>query len=100
MVQCSIVATDYLVLRSILTHLVVADAESHHVHTHIRGRLVRILAVDTLKQSVQHRENLDVTIVVDGNLAVSLIVERVDHVHIVQVGSCSLVGNVYRMLQR
>ena len=82
-----IIAADNLVLGGIAAHLVVGDTESHHVHTHVSGRLIGIAAVDTLEEGVEHREYLDVAIIVDGNLIVCLKMEGVDHVDIVEVGS-------------
>ena len=92
--------TDNLIFRCLATHLIVTDTETDHVDAHIRWRLVGVLTIDTLEECIQHRENLDVTIVVDSCLVISLEVEGVDHVHIVQVCCSSLVGDVYRVLQR
>ena len=52
------------------------------------------------KHGLYNRENFYVTVVVDGSFAVSLQMERVDHVDIVQICSGSFVGKVYRMFQR
>ena len=95
-----VVTTDDLITAGIAAHLIVGDAEAHHIDSHIRGRLIRILTIDTLKQGIQHGENLDVAVIVDSYLVVSLQMERVNHIDVVQVGSSGLVGNVYRMLQR
>ena len=92
--------TDDFVARGLATHLVVADAEANHVHAHVCGRLVGIFAVDALKQGVEHGENLHVAIVVDRRVAVGFEVERVDHVHVVEVGSGGFVGDVHGVFQR
>ncbi len=99
LVGSRIVTTDNLILGSLAASLIIRDAEAHHVHTHIRRRLVWIATIDTLEQSIEHRINLYVTVVVDGNLIVSLQMEWVDHVHIVEIGSSCLVSDVHRMLQ-
>ena len=80
-------------------HLVVADTEAHHVDAHVGGRFIGIFAVDTFEESVQHGEDFDVTIVVDGCLSVCLKMERINHIDIVEVGGRSLVGDVHGMLQ-
>ena len=95
-----VVAADNLVLGCIAAHLIIRDAESHHIHSHISGRLIWIVAIDTLEESVEHGEDLDVAVVVDGNLVVCLKMEGVDHVNIVEVGSGCLVGDVHGMLKR
>ena len=94
-----VVAPDDLVARGLTAHLIVADAEAHHIDAHVGGRLVGILAVDALEQGVEHGEYLDVAVVVDGNLVVGLQVEGIDHVDIVEVGRGCLVGDVDRMLE-
>ena len=98
LVKSLIVAANYFLLRSLAAHLVIADAEPHHVHAHIGRRLVGIISVNLLKEHIEHRENFNVAVIVYGHFAVSIEVERVDHVHIVQVGSSSLVCYVHRVL--
>ena len=99
-VECSVVAADNLVAGSVAAHVLVAHAESNHVHTHIGGRLIWILAVHALEDGIQHREDFDVAIVVHCNLSVSLKVERVNHIHVVEVGGSSLVSHIHGVLQR
>lgn len=100
LVEGGIVATDDLVVGGLAADIVVADAAPYHIHTHVGRGLVRVLAVDALEQGVQHREYLDVPVVVDRRLAVGLQVERIDHIHIVQIRCGGLVGDVDRVLQR
>ena len=95
-----VITSDNLILGGIATHLVVRYTESHHIHSHVSGRLIWIAAIDTLEKSVEHGEDLDVAVVVDGNLVVCLKMEGVDHVNIVEVGSGCLVGDVHGMLKR
>ena len=94
-----VAAYDFL-LRGFAAGFVVADAESHHVHTHVGGRLVGVVAVDAGEECVEDGEDFDVAVVVDGHLVVGFHVEGVDHVHVVEVGGGSLIGDVHRMLQR
>ena len=81
------------------THLIVADAETHHVHTHIRWRLIWVLAIDTFEECVEHGENLNVTVVVDRHLTIRIEMEGVNHIHIIEVGSRSLVSDVHGVFQ-
>src|SRR5574344_793337 len=94
-----VITSDNLILGGIATHLFVRNTESHHIHSHVGGRLIWIAAVDTLEEGVEHGEYLDVAVVVDGNLVVGLKMEGVDHVHVVEVGSGCLVGDVHGVLQ-
>ena len=61
--------------------------------------MVGAFACDLLKDCVDNRENLNVTVVVDRGHAVGFEVEGVDHVDIVEVSGCSLVSEVDRMLE-
>ena len=80
---------------------VVHDGVARHVHTHIRGRFVYAFVPCDAREDVAHDgEGLHVPVVVDGGDAVGLQMERVDHVHVREVGSGRLVGQVHRMLQR
>ena len=99
-VQGCIVASDNFVLRGIATHLLIADAEANHVHSHIRGRLVGVLAVDAFEKGVQHGENFRVAVVADSNSSVCFKVEGVDDVDVVQVGRGGFVSNVDGMFER
>ena len=78
---------------------IVHDAVACHVHAHVRGGLIRAFAGDQLKHGVHHREDLNIAVVVDGGHAVGFQMERVDHVHIVQVGCSGLVGQIHRVLE-
>ena len=49
---------------------------------------------------LQHRENLNVPVIVDRRLSVSFQMERINHVHIREVGGCRLVGKIDRVLER
>ena len=99
-VHALIITTDDLLAGSLLAYFIVNDAVTCHVDTHICRRFIRAAAHDLLKHGLYNRENFYVTVIVDGSFAVSLQMERVDHVDIVQICSGSLVGKVYRMFQR
>ena len=94
------IAAYNLVLGRIAAHIVVADAESDHIHPHICRRFIWIIAIYAFEQSVEHRENLYIAVVIDGSLAVGFKVEGVYHIHIVEVGRSSLIGDIDRVLQR
>ncbi len=100
LVQGSIVTAYNFVLRSLATNLIVGNAEAHHVHTHIGRRLVRAVAINTLKERSKHRERLDIAVVVDSHLLVSVVMEGIDHIHVAQIGRSRLVSDVNRVLQR
>ena len=95
-----IVTADDFVLRSLAANIVIADAEAYHVYTHISRRLVRVRSVNTFEQGVKYGIDFNVAVIVDSYLVISLQVERVDHVHVVQVGCSGFVSYVYRMLKR
>ena len=95
-----VVAAQDLQTGRLAADLVVDDAVARHVHAHVGGGLIGALALDLLKHRAQHGEDLHVAVVVDGRFAVGLEVERVDHVHIVEVGGRRLVGEVDRVLER
>ena len=98
LVRGGVVAADNLGFGGLAAYLVVTDAETHHVHTHVGRRFVGVGAINAFEESIQHRENLNVAVVVHCHLAVGFEMERVDHVYIVQVGSGCLVGDVHRVL--
>ena len=58
------------------------------------------MSVDSLEHSRKDRVDLYITVVVDCGLTVCFQMERIDHIHIIEVGSCSLVSKVYRVLKR
>ena len=77
-----------------------AMKEANHVYSHIRRRLVRVLAIDAFKESIEHREYLDIAIVIDCHFSVSVKMEWVNHIDIIEVGSSCLISDVDRMLER
>ena len=93
------VAAHDFVLRSLGTHFVIADAEAHHVDTHVGGRLVGRRTVDAFEEGIEHGEDLDVAVVVDRHLAVGFEVEGVNHIDITEVGGGSFVSNVDGVLE-
>ena len=95
-----IITADDLLTGSLLAYFIVDDAVSSHVDTHVCRRFVRALAEDPFKHGFEYREDLHVTVVVDSGFAVSFQMERVDHIHIVQIGSGSFVCQINGMFQR
>ena len=83
----------------IAAYVLVAHAESQHVDTHVGRGLVWTVAVYAFKECIEHWEDLDVTVVACSNLSVGLEMERVDHVHIIEVCCSCFVCDVYRMFQ-
>lgn len=57
------------------------------------------ITLDPLEDGIENGENLHVAVIVDGSLAVGLQMERIDHVHVVQVGGGGLIGQVDRVLE-
>ena len=82
-----------------LTHLIVHDGKARHVDAHIGRGLVRGFPLNPLEHGVENGEYLHIPVIVDGCLTVGLQMERIDHVHIVQIGGSGLIGQVHRMLQ-
>ena len=95
-----VIAADDFLTGGFANSIVIDNAVTCHIHAHIRRALVRRLTENASKQRIQHREDFHVAVVVDGRLAVSFQVERVDHVHVVQVSRRSFVREVHRMLER
>ena len=93
-IQGRVVPADDLLAGSLPAGLVVHDAVSGHVDAHICGRFVRALPEDFFKNSVQHREDLHIPIIVHRRLPVSFQMEGIDHVDIVQICGGRLVGQV------
>ena len=87
-------------LRGLAADLVIADAKARHIDTHIGGRLVGRGPHDLLKQAAKDGEGLDIAVVVNRRFAVSLQMEMVNHVDIIQVNSGRFVGDVYGVVQR
>ena len=75
-VHSSVVAADDLLTGSLAACLIIDNAVSGHVDTHVCRGFVRALAENLLEDRAQNRENLNITVVVDGCHAVCLEVER------------------------
>ena len=91
------VAADDLHLGSVAAGIVIGDGKADHIDAHVRRTLIGALAQDLFHQSTDHREGLDVAVVVDRGLVVGLQVEGVDDIGIVEIGRCCLIGDVDRM---
>ena len=97
--QSGIIPADDLLAGGRPHHLIVDDALAGHVHPHIGGGFIRTGAHDLFKHGCQDGEDLHIPVVVDGGGAVSLQMERVDHIHVVQISSGRLVCEVDGVLQ-
>ena len=95
-----VVPADDFLLGSLTAGIVIGDAVAYHVHAHVSRALVGGLAPHMLEEGVEHREDLDIPVVVDGGLTVGFQMEGVDHVHVAQVCGGSFVSHVDRMFQR
>ena len=94
------ITADNLLFAGFAHGVIVADTESHHVHAHIRRRLIGALAVDRGEERIQDGIDLHVAVVVHRRLAVGLQVERIDHVNVLQVGRSRLIRHIQRVLKR
>ena len=95
--QSCVIAADYLLARSFAAGIIVIDAVACHVYAHVCRRLIRVIAVDAFENRIQYRENLDIAVIVYGCFAIGFKMERVNHVDVVQIGGCSLVGKINRV---
>ena len=98
LISSIVITADNLVFRGIAANFIVANAETNHVYPHVSRRLVRVGTINTFKECVEYGINLNVAIVVNCNLVVGFKVEGVNHVDIVEVGCCGLIGNVNGVL--
>ena len=94
-----IIPANNLILGCLAADVIVADTETHHVDTHVGGRLIRIGSIDTLEERIQYGIDFDIPIIVHRYLVIGIQMEGVYHVDIIQVGSGSLIGYVDRMLE-
>ena len=95
-----VIAADNFLLCGTAYSLVVKNAVACHVDAHVRRRLIWRIAVDVFKNRLKHRENFNVAVIVDGLDIVCVKVERVKHIHIVEVCGCGLIGKVDRVTER
>ena len=82
-VQRGKVAADDFLSGCFAAHTVITDAFARHIYAHICGRFVRALPVDFLEDRIEHREDLHVSVIVDGCLPVCFQMEGIDHINIV-----------------
>ena len=94
------ITPDDLLIRRFAAGIIVADGKARHVDAHIRRAFIRALAEDGAEDRFEHREDLDVAVIIDRCFAVGLKVEGVDHVDVGQIGCRGLVGEVDRVLER
>ena len=87
-------------LRGLAADFIITDAKARHVDAHIGGRLVGRGPHDLLKQATKDGEGLDIAVVVDRRFTMSLQVEVVNHVDVIQVHGGRLVGDIYGVIQR
>ena len=94
-----IVPADDLLLGSTTAGIVIYDAVARHIDAHIGRTFVGRGAVNALENGIEHREDLDITVVIDGGDTVGFQVERINHIDIVEVGGGGLIRQVDRVLE-
>ena len=99
-VQGLIIATDNFLTGSLTADLIITDAVACHINAHISRRFVRAIAVNTFKDCCKYGINFNVTVIIYRGYAISLQMEGVNHINILQIRRSSLISHVYRMLQR
>ena len=95
------VAANDLLAGGVLAGGVVNDAGGDAVDAHVGGAFVGALAggVEAGPDLAEDGEGVDVAVVIDGDFAVGLEVEGVDHVDVAEVGGGGLVGEIDRVLE-
>ena len=64
------------------------------------GGAIGRAALNALKHGVEHRENLNVAVIIDGRPAIGFQMEGVDHIHVGQIGRRGFIGQIDRVLER
>ena len=91
-----IAADDFLPGR--LPHrFVVQNAIAHHIDPHIRGGFIRAAAVNFGENSLQHREDFHIPVVIHGGDSVGFQMEGVDHIHIIQIRRGGFISQIDRV---
>src|SRR5699024_8864180 len=98
--QSLIIPADDFLLRSFPAYLVVYNTVSSHIYAHICRRLVGALAEYTLEDCAKYREDFHISIIVYCSFAIGFQMERIDHIHVVKVGSSCFIGQIHWMFQR
>ena len=96
----SVIAADDFLTGSFVGGFVVENAIADHVNAHIRGTLIGGLSVNFFEHDLEHREDRDVSVVIDCGYAVCFQVIGVDHIDVAHVCGCRLVSEVHWMAQR
>lgn len=87
-----VISSDDLLPGGFSAGLVINNTVTGHIDAHIGGRVVGTLAEDLLEDGIQNRKDLYVTVIIDSGLSVSLQMEGIDHVYVIQISSGSLVS--------
>ena len=98
MVDGLIIAADDLLVGCFSAGFIVKDAEASHIYTHIGGGFIGAASVDALKDCIQYRENIYITVVVDGCFSISFQMEGIDHIYIIQISGSCFISQIHRML--
>ena len=98
MVDGLIIAADDLLVGCFSAGFIVKDAEASHIYTQYRWGIYRAASVDAFKDCIQYRENINITVVVDGCLSIGLQMEGIDHIYIIQISGSCFISQIHRML--
>ena len=99
-VQRLIITPDDLLTGGFFAYFVINDAVSGHINAHICGRLIGVGMEELLKDRGENREYLNIAVIIHGGPAICLQMERVDHVHIIQICRGRFISQIHRMLER
>ena len=94
------IAPDDLLTARFLHNLVIRDRGGNLVDPHVGRRFVYRFACDAFDHAFDNREHLHVAVVVDGRRAVSVKMEGINLVEILEVNGCRFVSHVQRVLNR
>ena len=98
--QTGVIPSDNLLVRGLTAYLIIYYTITCHIYTHICRRLVRALSQDLFKNSIQYREYLHITVIVNSGNSVILQMEGINHVDIVKISRRCLICHIDRMLKR
>ena len=95
-----VVAPDDFLIGGFPAAVVIDNTVACHIYAHIRRGFIWAFSQNLFENSVEYRENLHIPVIVHCGFPISFQVERIDHVYIVEIGSCRFIGHIHRMLQR
>lgn len=91
-VERLIIAANDLLLRRLLTDFVINNTVACHIDAHICWRLVWTVSIDAFKHGGEHRINFNVAVIIYRSFTICFQMKWVDHINIIQISSCGLIG--------